>query len=136
VRRQPRSLADLTLVNIAAALKGRHAALGHVSSGLFPLDMETSTDGPIIAAASFGSSEVELVPTTGVLWPASRSRCGVDETLHRFVPTASSLVNEGVGDASGLDQSEPGVESPLLELDVQLRPASPSRRRMIRRRPE
>jgi DNA-binding beta-propeller fold protein YncE len=51
---------DLDVVNVAAALAGRPAVVGHVRAGLFPRDMTLAADGTLLVS-NFDSGQVEAV---------------------------------------------------------------------------
>jgi DNA-binding beta-propeller fold protein YncE len=51
---------DLDVVNVAAALAGRPAVVGHVRAGLFPRDMTLAPDGTLLVS-NFDSGQVEAV---------------------------------------------------------------------------
>jgi len=51
---------DLDVVNVAAALAGRPAVVGHIRAGLFPRDMTLAPDGTLLVS-NFDSGQVEAV---------------------------------------------------------------------------
>lgn len=53
---------ELTVVNVAAALAGRPALAGHLSTGLFPRDMAVSPGGTLLVS-DFSSGDVQAVDT-------------------------------------------------------------------------
>lgn len=53
---------DLTVVNVAAALAGRPAVAGDISTGLFPRDMAVSPSGTLLVS-DFSSGDVQAVDT-------------------------------------------------------------------------
>jgi DNA-binding beta-propeller fold protein YncE len=56
---------DLDVVNVAAALAGRPAVVGHIRAGLFPRDMTLAPDGTLLVS-NFDSGEVEAVDVATV----------------------------------------------------------------------
>jgi DNA-binding beta-propeller fold protein YncE len=56
---------DLDVVNVAAALAGRPAVVGHVRAGLFPRDMTLAPDGTLLVS-NFDSGQVEAVDVATV----------------------------------------------------------------------
>ena len=68
---------DLDVVNVAAALAGRPAVVGHIRAGLFPRDMTLAPDGTLLVS-NFDSGQVEAVDVATVpgtpASPASRRR--------------------------------------------------------------
>ncbi|MFY9654338.1 YncE family protein, partial [Trebonia sp.] len=68
---------DLDVVNVAAALAGRPAVVGHIRAGLFPRDMTLAPDGTLLVS-NFDSGQVEAVDVATVpgtpAAPASRRR--------------------------------------------------------------
>jgi DNA-binding beta-propeller fold protein YncE len=61
----PGAHADLTVVNVAAALDGRPAIVGHIPAGLFPRDMTAAPDGTVLVS-NFGSGQLEAVDTATI----------------------------------------------------------------------
>jgi len=59
---------DLDVVNVAAALAGRPAVVGHIRAGLFPRDMTLAPDGPLLVS-NFDSGQVEAVDVATVPGP-------------------------------------------------------------------
>ena len=57
--------ADLTVINVADALDGRPAIIGHLPAGLFPRDMTAAPDGTVLVS-NFGSGQVETVDTATI----------------------------------------------------------------------
>lgn len=51
---------DLDVVNVAAALAGHPAVVGHIRAGLFPRDMTLAPDGTLLVS-NFDSGQVEAV---------------------------------------------------------------------------
>ena len=56
---------DLDVVNVAAALAGRPAVVGHIRAGLFPRDMTLAPDGTLLVS-NFDSGQVEAVDVATV----------------------------------------------------------------------
>ena len=56
---------DLDVVNVAAALAGRLAVVGHIRAGLFPRDMTLAPDGTLLVS-NFDSGQVEAVDVATV----------------------------------------------------------------------
>jgi DNA-binding beta-propeller fold protein YncE len=56
---------DLDVVNVAAALAGRPAVVGHIRAGLFPRDMTLAPDGTLLVS-NFDSGQVEAVDAATV----------------------------------------------------------------------
>jgi len=56
----PGAHADLTVVDVAAALAGRPAVVGRIPAGLFPRDMTATADGTVLVS-NFASGQVEAV---------------------------------------------------------------------------
>lgn len=56
---------DLEVVNVAAALAGHPAVVGHIRAGLFPRDMTVAPDGTLLVS-NFDSGQVEAVDATTV----------------------------------------------------------------------
>ena len=61
----PGAHADLTVVNVAAALDGRPALVGHIPAGQFPRDMTAAANGTVLVS-NFASGQVEAVDTANV----------------------------------------------------------------------
>jgi DNA-binding beta-propeller fold protein YncE len=59
---------DLDVVNVAAALAGRPAVVGHIRAGLFPRDMTLAPDGTLLVS-NFDSGQVEAVDVATVPGP-------------------------------------------------------------------
>ena len=59
------AIADLDVVNVAAALSGRRAVVGHIRSGLFPREMALLRTG-ILLVSNYGSDQVEAVDVAGI----------------------------------------------------------------------
>ena len=57
--------ADLAVINIADALDGRPALVGHIPAGLFPRDMTAAPNGTVLVA-NFSSGQVEAVATATI----------------------------------------------------------------------
>jgi DNA-binding beta-propeller fold protein YncE len=57
--------ADLTAINVADALDGRPALVGHIPAGLFPRDMTAAPDGTVLVS-NFSSGQVEAVDTATI----------------------------------------------------------------------
>jgi DNA-binding beta-propeller fold protein YncE len=57
--------ADLSVINVADALDGRPAIVGHIPAGQFPRDMATAPDGTVLVS-NFGSNQVEAVDTATI----------------------------------------------------------------------
>ncbi len=57
--------ANLDVVNVAAALAGRPAVIGHIRSGLFPRDMTADPDGTVLVS-NYGSGELEAVDVASI----------------------------------------------------------------------
>ena len=57
--------ADLTVVNVADALDGRPAIVGHIPAGLFPRDMTAAPNGTVLVS-NFSSGQVETVDTATI----------------------------------------------------------------------
>ncbi len=57
--------ADLTVVNVAAALDGRPAIVGHIPAGQFPRDITAAADGTVLVS-NFSSGQVEAVDTAAI----------------------------------------------------------------------
>jgi DNA-binding beta-propeller fold protein YncE len=56
---------DLDVVNVAAALAGRPAVVGHIRAGLFPRDITLAPDGTLLVS-NFDSGQVEAVDVATV----------------------------------------------------------------------
>jgi DNA-binding beta-propeller fold protein YncE len=52
--------ADLDVVNVAAALSGGRAVVGHIPSGAFPREMAAAPDGTLLVS-NYASGQVEAV---------------------------------------------------------------------------
>ena len=61
----PGSIADLDVVNVAAALSGRRAVVGHIRSGLFPREMALLCTGTLLVS-NYASNQVEAVAVAGI----------------------------------------------------------------------
>jgi DNA-binding beta-propeller fold protein YncE len=61
----PGAHADLAVVNVAAALDGRPALVGHIPAGQFPRDMTAAANGTVLVS-NFSSGQVEAVDTATV----------------------------------------------------------------------
>jgi DNA-binding beta-propeller fold protein YncE len=59
------AVADLDVVNVAAALAGRQAVAGHISSGSFPREMALLRDSTLLVS-NYGSNQLEAVDTASV----------------------------------------------------------------------
>ena len=57
--------ADLTVINVADALDGRPALVGHIPAGLFPRDMTAAPNGTVLVS-NFNSRQVEAVGTATI----------------------------------------------------------------------
>jgi DNA-binding beta-propeller fold protein YncE len=57
----PRATADLSVVDVAAALHGQPAVLGTIPAGLFP--RELAVNGSTLSVTNFGSGQVEAIDT-------------------------------------------------------------------------
>jgi DNA-binding beta-propeller fold protein YncE len=57
--------ADLTVINVADALDGRPALVGHIPAGLFPRDMTAAPNGTVLVS-NFSSGQVEAVDTATI----------------------------------------------------------------------
>jgi DNA-binding beta-propeller fold protein YncE len=53
--------ADLSVVNVAAAMAGRPAVLGVIAAGLFPREMAVTPDGQTLLVTNYGSGQLEAV---------------------------------------------------------------------------
>jgi DNA-binding beta-propeller fold protein YncE len=53
--------ADLDVVDVAAALAGQPALLGHVPAGAFPREMSLEPGGQVLLVTNFGSGQLEAV---------------------------------------------------------------------------
>jgi len=62
---EPGAHADLTVINVADALDGRPALVGHIPAGLFPRDMTTAPNGTVLVS-NFNSGQVEAVDTATI----------------------------------------------------------------------
>jgi hypothetical protein len=61
----PGAHADLTVINVAGALDGRPAIIGHIPAGLFPRDMTAAPNGTVLVS-NFSSGQVEAVDTATI----------------------------------------------------------------------
>jgi hypothetical protein len=61
----PGSSSALTVVNVAAALAGRPAVAGQITTGLFPRDMAVSAGGTLLVS-DFMSGQVQAVGTASL----------------------------------------------------------------------
>jgi DNA-binding beta-propeller fold protein YncE len=61
----PGAHADLTVINVADALHGRPAIVGHFPAGLFPRDMTAAPNGTVLIS-NFSSGQVEAVDTATI----------------------------------------------------------------------
>lgn len=52
---------DLAIVNVAAALAGKAALLGHVPAGQFPRELAVTPDGSVLLAGNYASRQLEAV---------------------------------------------------------------------------
>ena len=57
--------ASLSVVNVAAALAGRPAVVGDITTGLFPRDMAVSPDGALLVS-DYASGQVQAIATAGL----------------------------------------------------------------------
>jgi hypothetical protein len=57
----PGAHAELTVVNVAAALAGRPAVAGSLPAGRFPREMAAEPDGRTLLVGNFQSSQLEAV---------------------------------------------------------------------------
>jgi DNA-binding beta-propeller fold protein YncE len=57
----PGASSDLSVVNVAAALAGRPAVVGHIPAGQFPREMALEPDGQRLLVTNFGSGQLEAV---------------------------------------------------------------------------
>jgi DNA-binding beta-propeller fold protein YncE len=62
---EPGAHAALTVINVADALDGRPALVGHIAAGLFPRDM-TAARGGTVLVSNFSSGQVETVDTATI----------------------------------------------------------------------
>jgi DNA-binding beta-propeller fold protein YncE len=53
--------ADLDVVDVAAALAGRPALIGHVPAGAFPREMALEPGGQVVLVTNYGSGQLEAV---------------------------------------------------------------------------
>jgi DNA-binding beta-propeller fold protein YncE len=60
------AVANLDVVNVAAALRGRPAVLGHITAGLFPREMALVPGGRTLLVTNFSSDQVEAVNVCGI----------------------------------------------------------------------
>ena len=61
----PGAHADLTVINVADALDGRHAIVGDIPAGLFPRDMTAAPNGTVLVS-NFNSGQLETVDTATI----------------------------------------------------------------------
>jgi DNA-binding beta-propeller fold protein YncE len=61
----PGAHADLTVIDVAAALDGRPAVVGRIPAGLFPRDMTATANGTVLVS-NFSSGQVEAVDAATV----------------------------------------------------------------------
>jgi hypothetical protein len=61
----PGAIADLDVVNVADALSGRPAVVGHIRTGLFPRDMTVSATGTLYVS-NFSSQQLEAVDVASI----------------------------------------------------------------------
>jgi DNA-binding beta-propeller fold protein YncE len=59
------AIADLDVVNVAAALSGRRAVVGHIPSGLFPREMALLRSGTLLVP-NYDSNQVEAVDVASI----------------------------------------------------------------------
>jgi DNA-binding beta-propeller fold protein YncE len=52
---------DLGVVNVADALAGKAAVLGHIPAGQFPREMELEPDGQRLLVTNYASGQLEAV---------------------------------------------------------------------------
>jgi DNA-binding beta-propeller fold protein YncE len=57
--------ADLSVIDVADALKGRPALVGRIPAGVFPRDMTTAPNGTVLVS-NFSSGQVEAVDTATI----------------------------------------------------------------------
>jgi hypothetical protein len=60
--------ADLEVVNVAAALRGREAVIGHLASGRFPREMTLLRDGTLLVS-NYLSGQLEAVDVATIPAP-------------------------------------------------------------------
>ena len=63
---RPGAVADLDVVNAAAAVSGRPAVVGHIPSGKFPREMALEPGGGTLLVTNFLSDQLEAVSVSGV----------------------------------------------------------------------
>lgn len=63
---RPGAVADLDVVNAAAAVSGRPAVIGHIPSGKFPREMALEPGGGTLLVTNFLSEQLEAVSLSGV----------------------------------------------------------------------
>ena len=63
---RPGAVADLDVVNAAAAISGRPAVIGHIPAGLFPREMALEPGGATLLVTNFLSDQLEAVSVSGV----------------------------------------------------------------------
>ena len=61
----PGAVADLDVVNTAAALSGRRAVVGHIRSGSFPREMALLGRGTLLVS-NYGSAQIEAVDVASI----------------------------------------------------------------------
>jgi DNA-binding beta-propeller fold protein YncE len=61
----PGAHADLTVIDVADALDGRPAIVGHIPAGLFPRDMTAVPNGTVLVS-NFSSGQLETVDTATI----------------------------------------------------------------------
>ena len=52
---------DLSVVDVAAALAGKSAVVGHIPAGQFPREMALEPDGQRLLVTNFASGQLEAV---------------------------------------------------------------------------
>ena len=57
--------ANLAVINVADALDGRPAIVGHIPAGRFPRDMTAAPNGTVLVS-DFSSGQVEAVDTATI----------------------------------------------------------------------
>ncbi len=60
------AVANLDVVNVAAALRGRPAVLGHITAGLFPREMALVPGDRTLLVTNYDSNQVEAVNVCGI----------------------------------------------------------------------
>jgi hypothetical protein len=58
--------ADLSVVNVAAALAGRPAVSGHIPAGLFPREMALVLGGQRLLVTNFVAGQLEAVSVPSI----------------------------------------------------------------------